>query len=274
MKEKRLQKIKEFETFYDNSKTVFEELGKNDKRVEDFQREHKLCVCPGSRAGGNEKRIVEVFWGAKAYEFETRGKNWKSLSETGASLFFYRNDTGDVTISLNPAKTEYRQPIEDYIALHDWINPKKLNDQKFIKSLWDDFVAYMETTSLDGKPTYFQKLRIWYLRQFKHLVIKQTWTPTKFSEFIKRVTKTSTSVIFSGAVLIFLINRMTNPTVETENQLKEINKNFNKVLIQIENISKNNSNIKSISVTLDSIALKTNEIFKNIKKSKPKKPNP
>lgn len=269
MKEKRLQKIKEFETFYDNSKTVFKELGENDKRVEDFQREHMLCICPGSRAGGNEKRIVEIFWGAKAYEFETKGKNWKSLSETGATLFFYRNDAGDVTILLYPAKTEYRQPIEDFITLYEWIDPKKLNDSKFIKSLWNDFIAYMETTSLDGKPTYFQKLRIWYLRQFKHLVIKQTWTPTKFSEFIKRVLKTSTSVIFSGAVLIFLINRMTKPTTtETETQLMEVNKNLEKVSTQLDNISKDKSDFKTVPATIDSIAIKTKEILKTIERNK------
>lgn len=271
MREKRLQKIKDFEKFYDNSITVFKELGENDKRVEEFEREHMLSICPGSRAGGNEKRIVEVFWGAKAYEFETTGKNWKSLTETGATLFFYRNDTGDVTISIYPAKTEYRQPIEDFITLHEWIDPKKLNDRKFIKSLWNDFISYMETTSLDGKPTNFQKLRIWYLRQFKHLVIKQTWTPTKFSEFINRVIKTSTSVIFSGAVLIFLINRMTKPTSETENQLKEVNKNLEKVSNQLDNISKNNKDIKTISSTTDSIGVKTKEILKTLDKIK--KPN-
>lgn len=271
MREKRLQKIKDFETFYDNSKTVFKELGENDKRVEDFQKEHMLCICPGSRAGGNEKRIVEIFWGAKAYEFETKGKNWKSLSETGATLFFYRNDTGDVTISLYPAKTEYRKPIEDFITLYQWVDPKKLNDSKFIKSLWNDFVSYMEATSLDGKPTRLQKIRIWYLRQFKHLVIKQTWTPTKFSEFINRVMKTSTSVIFSGAVLIFLINHMTNPTTtETETQLKQINQNLEKVSTQLDNISNNNTVLKEVPATIDSIAVKTKEILKTIDKNKSK----
>ena len=274
MKEKRLQKIKDFESFYDNSESIFTEFREKDKRVEVFQNEHILCICPGSRAGGNEKRIVEVFWGARVYEFETKGKNWKSLSETGATLFFYRNDTGDVTISLYPAKTKYRQPIEDYIALHEWVDPKKLNDQKFIKSLWNDFIAYMEYTSLDGKPTYLQKLRVWYLRQFKHLVIKQTWTPTKFSEFIKRVLKTSTSVIFSGAVLIFLINLMTKPTTtDTEIQLKEVNKNLEKLSTQLDNISKNNTDIKTITVKTDSIAVKTKEILKTIEKVKTIKPN-
>lgn len=271
MREKRLQKIKDFETFYDNSESVFTELRDKDKRVEIFQNEHMLCICPGSRAGGNEKRIVEVFWGARPYEFETKGNGWKSLTEKGATLFFYRNDTGDVTISLYPAKTEFRQPIEDYIALYEWVDPKRLNDEKFIQSLWEDFVAYMESTSLDGKPTYPQKLRIWYLRHFKHLVIKQTWTPTKFSKFIERVLKIVTTVFFSGAVLIYIINTMTKPSMtETEIQLREVNKNIQTLSTQLDRISKSDIDSKTIPAKIDSIVVNTDRILKTIKKSKSK----
>src|SRR5690606_8544931 len=104
-------------SFYDNCETKFNSLRDNDDRVVTFQREYMLSICPGSRVGGNEKRIVEVFWGARPYEFETKGNQWKSLKETGATLFFYRNDTGDVTISIYPAKTEFREPIESQITV-------------------------------------------------------------------------------------------------------------------------------------------------------------
>lgn len=271
MKEKRLQKIKDFEKFYDDSISIFTELRDKDKRVEIFQNEHMLCICPGSRAGGNEKRIIEVFWGARPYEYETKGNGWKSLTETGVTLFFYRNDTGDVTISLYPAKTEFRKPIEDYIALHEWVNPKRLNDKVFIRSLWEDFVAYMESTSLDGKPNYAQKLRIWYLRNFKHLVIKQTWMPTKFSGFIERILKIATTVIFSGAVLIYVINTMTKPSMtETEIQLREVNKQLETLSTKLDRIIKDNEDTKIIQAKIDSVAVNTDRILKTIKKVKSK----
>ena len=110
--------------FYDSCETIFNKLRVSDKRAEIFQNEYMLCICPGSRAGKNEKRVVEVFWGARPYEFETKGRQFETLTETGATLFLYRNDTGNVTISLYPAKTKFRQPIESQIALHEWINPK------------------------------------------------------------------------------------------------------------------------------------------------------
>lgn len=53
-----------------------------------------LCVCPSSRNGGADKRVVEVFWGSKVFENETQGRHSKSLTEQGSTLFFYRNDTG------------------------------------------------------------------------------------------------------------------------------------------------------------------------------------
>lgn len=245
MKERRLQKIKDFENFYDNCNSIFTKLRNEDKRVEIFQNEYMLCICPGSRNGGNEKRIVEIFWGARAYEFETKGNQWKSLRETGATLFLYRNDTGDITISLYPAKTEYRQPIENHITLYEWLDPKKLNDQDFINSLWNDFIAYMECTSLDGKPTYLQKLRINYLRFFKHLVIDKKWMPTKFSKFSINLLKWVLTVGFSG-VILFAINYFTQPKItETEIHLKDANKKSDTISKQIEKKSININEIKS-----------------------------
>lgn len=230
MKEIRQQKIKEFERFYDNSEGIFNSLRDNDPRARIFQDEYMLSICPGSRAGGNEKRIVELFWGARPYEFETKGKQWKSLVETGATLFFYRNDTGDVSIYLYPAKTEFRQPLESYIALHSLVHPKRLNDQRFIKSLWKDFMAYMECTSLDGNPSRLQKTRIAYLRTFKHLVMDGKWTPTKFSVFSKEVFKWVVTVGLSG-IIVYLVTLATRPdTTETEIPLQKINKNLETIL--------------------------------------------
>ncbi len=265
MKEKRLQKIKDFETFYDNCDSIFTVLRNNDNRAVIFQNEYILYICPGSRAGGNEKRIIEIFWGARPYEFETTSTQWKSLKETGTTLFFYRNDTGDITIYLYPAKSEFRQPIENHIALYEWLDPKQLNSQKFIKSLWNDFMAYMECTSLDGKPTFAQRTRISYLRNFKHLVVDNKWTPTKFSLFNKEVLKWVLTVGLSG-VIIYIVTLLTQPqTTETEIQLRQVNKSLETVSKQLDKISANNNSTNTLSVALDSIQINTKQILDNIK---------
>lgn len=265
MKEKRLRKISFFESFYDKCESTFNNLRDNDKRsiVEDFENEYMLCVCPGSRAGGTEKRIVEVFWGKRPYEFETVGSSWKALVETGATLFFYRNDTGDISIYLYPAKTEFQQPIEKLIVLHRFINPKKLSKKGFIKSLWNDFIAYMACTSLDSKPTLLQRLRISYLRFFKRLVIDKKSRPTRFWNSIIYISKWIFTVGLSGMLIYFLTIIIQPNTTETEIQLKEINNNIKVLSKQLDRISSNNADIKKISKTVDSIEVKIRHSIKN-----------
>ena len=64
MKRNRQDRNKDFDTFYDESKDVFRSLQQSDRRTEKFEGEHMLCVCPGSRNGGKDKRVVEAFWGS------------------------------------------------------------------------------------------------------------------------------------------------------------------------------------------------------------------
>lgn len=261
MKAKRIQKIKNFESFYDNCIAIFTELRDNDDRAKIFQKEYMLNICPGSRIGGEEKRIIEVFWGARAYDFETKGNNWRSLSETGTTLFFYRNDTGDITISLYPAKTENRQPVENYIALYEWLDPRKLNDKTFVESLWKDFMAYMECTSLDGKPTYKQTLRISYLRNFKHLVVKNTWQPRKATKFATVIFQWVLTVGLSGIIIFFVTVWSRPDSTEEELQLIKINKNLEDISNRLMIFEETKKDIESISSALDSLKInRTNNI--------------
>lgn len=260
MKEKRIKRIKHFESFYDKSKEIFETLRDNDSRADIFEKEYMLCVCPGSRAGGQEKRIVEVFWGARLYEFETKEKSWKSLTETGVTLFIYRNDTGHITVSLSPAKTEYMQPIEDSITIYKWLDPKKLNDDKFLKSLWNDFIAYMEYTSLDGTPSFGQKLRISYLKNIRNLVIDKKWQPTKVSVFSKDVLKFVLTVGLSGFVF-FIVSVLREPDENViQKELETLNKNIEVIQKQLENGAKNGELILGASKSIDSLNIKLIEL--------------
>jgi len=262
MKENRLNRIKIFDKFYDGSKKTFETLRDNDSRAEIFEMEYMLCVCPGSRNGGQEKRIVEVFWGARPYEFETKGKNWKSLTETGVTLFFYRNDTGHITISLYPAKTENIKPIEDSITIHKWLDPIKLENPEFIKSVWNDFIAYMEYTSLDGTPNFQQRLKVSYLRNFKNTVIDKKWQPTKFSVFSKDVLKFVLTVGLSGFVF-FIVSWLREPDKNiVEVELKEINKKEQLVIDRIDKILESELFIKPTSKTIDSLNLRLEDLKK------------
>ena len=265
----RQDRRKDFDEFYKTAESIFKTFRDNDPRAEKFERIYMLSVCPGSRAGGNNNRVVEVFWGSRPFETITLGNSWKALTEYGATLLFERDDSGFVIISIYPAGTENKKPIESSISLRLWIDPIRLKDESFLKKQWNDLMAYMECTSLDGNPTILQRLRISYLRNFKHLVIDNKWSPTKFSVSITRIRDLVVAACFSGAVLIYFVNVSTKPkTTETDAQLKEVNKNLEIVSKQLDQITESNNNLKAISITTDSIATKTKEILKTIKKHK------
>lgn len=271
MTRNRQDRCKDFDEFYRTAVATFKAFRDNDPKTEKFERIYMLYVCPGSRAGGNNNRVVEVFWGSRPFETITLGNSWKALSEYGATLLFERDDSGFVIISLYPAGTENKKPIESSISLRLWIDPIQLKDKSFLEKQWNDLMAYMECTSLDGNPTIWQRLRISYLRYFKHLVIDNKWSPTKFSDSISRILDLVVAACFSGAVLVYFVNLTTqSKTTETDNQLKEINKNLETVSKQLDKISDSNSNsdIKTISISVDSIELKTKQILKTIEKHK------
>lgn len=267
----RQDRRKDFDEFYKTAATTFEAFRDNDPNAEKFERIYMLSVCPGSRAGGNNNRVVEVFWGSRSFETITLGNSWKALTEYGATLLFERDDSGFVIISIYPAGTENKKPIESSISLKLWVDPIQLKDKSFLQKQWNDLMAYMECTSLDGNPTLLQRLRISYLRNFKHLIIDNKWMPTKFAVSISRIRDLVIAACFSGAVLIYFVNLSTKPkTAETDTQLKQVNKNLENVSKQLDKISKSNIDIKTISITADSISTKTKEILKTIKKHKAK----
>lgn len=266
----RQDRRNDFDEFFRTAVATFTEFRDNDPRAEKFQNIYMLNICPGSRAGGTNNRVVEVFWGSRPFETITQGRNWTALTEYGATLLYERDDSGFVIVSIYPANTDNRKPIESSITLDIWLDPIKLKDKSFLKKHWNDLMAYMESTSLDGNPTFLQRQRVSYLRTFKNLVVDNKWTPTKFSVFVREVFKWVLTVGLSG-IIIYVLTQLTQPkTTETEIQLKEVNRNLETVSKQLDKISEGKSDLKNISITTDSIDVKTKEILKTIEKQKTK----
>lgn len=266
----RQDRRNDFDEFFRTAVATFTEFRDNDPRAEKFQNIYMLNICPGSRAGGTNNRVVEVFWGSRPFETITQGRNWTALTEYGATLLYERDDSGFVIVSIYPANTDNRKPIESSIILDIWLDPIKLKDKSFLKKHWNDLMAYMESTSLDGNPTLLQRQRVSYLRTFKNLVVDSIWTPTKFSVFVREVFKWALTVGLSG-IIIYALTQLTQPkTTETEIQLKEVNRNLETVSKQLDTISEGNFDLKTISITTDCIAVKTKEILKTIEKQKAK----
>lgn len=230
MKRTRYDRRADFDKFYKNSPEVFQTICKNDSSAQMFCNEYMLNICPGSRSGGRDKTIIEVFWGFRLYDVECNGHKMKSKTETGATLCFYMTDTEHVMISLYPAYTEKIRPIEDSICLYNLLDPKYLNNHRFIKSLWNDFMAYMQYTSLDGTPSLCQKFRVGYLRLVKHLVIENKWQSTRLHNGCMEIVKYTLTVGLSGCLLFLVTFFMQTNETQIVDQLQQVNSNIEKLI--------------------------------------------
>jgi len=266
----RLDRRNDFDDFFRTAEATFKEFLDNDPRAAKFHKIYILNICPGSRAGITNSRVVEVFWGNRSFETITHGRDWNALIEYGATLLYERDDSGFVIVTIYPAHTDNRKPIESSINLDIWLDPIKLKDKSYLRKNWINLMAYMESTSLEGNPTFLQRKRVSCLRIFKNLVIDNKWTPTKFSGFVRDVLQWFLTVGLSGSIIYALIQWTQPTTTETEIQLEKVNKNIETVSMQLNKISEGNPDLKIISITLDSISVKTKEIVKTIEKYKAK----
>lgn len=240
MARNRQDRINDFTQFYNNSVDLFTALRENDPRTEKLHNMYRFYVCPGSRGGTNNQRVVDVFFGHRPFESLLAGRIWSALPEQGATLLFSRDDGGYIHISLYPACTEDRKPFENFVTLYPRVDPKKLHRKTFIRRVWRNFIAYMECTSLDGDPTRWQRLRIAYLRKIKHLTVSDRFQPTKASVFGLEVLKWVFTVGLSGLLILFIGRYIPSPDAQTD-QLKKMNINLEEISRQLNKLSSEKS---------------------------------
>jgi len=265
MTKDRLDRINDFEEFYKTAYSTFNEFLNKDKRVKDFKEIYRLNIYPNSETDEDNKRTVEISWGIRKYERIIDGNKKKALVEHGATLYYERLDSGHVVILLYPAHTENRMPIEKSITLKRRLDPKRLKDKRFIKDNWNDLVAYMESTSLDGNPSLLQRIRIFCLRTFKHLIIDNIARPTRFSNYLKETGKFVFSVGLSGFLIYFITYPSHNENDKIIRQQIDItNKLMNCFSIKLDSVSDSQSLFKTLPILADSIDYRTKQILKKM----------
>ena len=146
--------------------------------------------------------MVEVFWGSHPVKRIEKKNGLKLLTEDGVTMLFHLLPNGHVTITLYPAKTEVMRPLEDCIMLHRFIKATWLLKEKNQKSLWRDFMAYTECTSLIGTPSFWQKLRISWLKYSRPLCVEGIQQPIKGLQHLQKIVTFALTVGLSGFLLV------------------------------------------------------------------------
>lgn len=202
MSNTRQEKYKEFENFSQSINKLFDNIASSDPDNENFNRYYTLCICPGGRNGGMDHRIAEIFYGHRPYDREETIEGKKLLTEWGATLLYQRTDAGSVICTLGPAGTSYYSQPEDAIVLEYVDDPSDLRSK--VNSHWHHFISYMKCTSLDGNPSFTDKLRVYKLRLLHDTIVDHKLQGKKIISFLEVIGRYVATVWLSGFLLFLL----------------------------------------------------------------------
>jgi hypothetical protein len=233
--ENRHDRAKLFEVFQNSGKAIFDKFKEEDNNHKKFDDYYSLCICPKGRNGGIDNRQFEVFYGNRIFDTKKKIKSDLSIEEKfimehGTILSFQLNDHGYVAIMLFPSETKYTKALENAIFVANYIHPSKLKNELFLKKCWNYLNSYMEYTSIDGCPSMKDKIRHFYLRYFKNLVINDKCQPTIIKTWIVSVLKYAFTVGLSGfLIFIFTVLPKSNNN-ETKKQLDNIQSSLEEII--------------------------------------------
>ena len=216
-----------FKEFYENAPAIFDKLQKSDSSSQFFKDRCYLQVFPGGRAGDCNSDVVEVSWGLQPVK-KTEKKNGFDLHmEEGVAMFFDFLPNGRVLIRLYLAKIDNMRPFVDYIILHKSINATWLQKERNQKTLWRDFMACTECTSLVGTPSIRQKLIMLWLKYTHPICVNGIQMPIRVWQGLKRIVIYGLTVALSGC-LLYIIQQYQkeevkdySPLIEQTNQCIE-----------------------------------------------------
>ena len=81
-----------------------------DEEMKDFDKWYTFSVARGGRWGGNNKNIVDIFFGKRPVDVSTtmtaRGPSSRLLAASGAQISYKINLRGNVMVELFPAAAE------------------------------------------------------------------------------------------------------------------------------------------------------------------------
>lgn len=250
MSRSRQDRLIDFNTFFQNAAARFAALQSSEPRAQELHVIYSLHFVPGSRAGGQNHRVVDVFFGSRPIDYYISGGSRNIISEVGASLIFERDDNGHVAVLLYPAHSDNRKPRETCILLCSQLEPSKLVCQSFINSAWRDLMAYMEVTCLEGDPSLWQRWRVFWLRLTRHLVIDSKTVSSSLHNGSKEILKYALTIGLSGFLIYLFAPDTSRGTVE---ELRNISSKMDSLANRSSSTEQLQPELQRIANYMDSI---------------------
>ena len=248
--QRRIERYQIFEKFLNeqtHDDNFFSKQIPGDERAELMQGYYMLCVCSGSRWGGDKNDVFDLFWGNRIYNVVERQEvtNKKSFrTERGAFMKILLAPDGYMSVFIFGALIDNRNKEnlvhEDRVPVYRLVNhcdPDRLNDKSFLKGLWKSFMAFAEETQLDGKPSWAQRFRYWQIVTFKKYVDENgEMSESRFRRSVAWVAKWVLTVGLSGALLGMIqhCNARTNVYDSSLDRIEHICDSINTHVIEIQ----------------------------------------
>lgn len=258
----RFDRYDQFNDFGISANKRFKAFLNQTPKAKRFDLFYILNVWTNADLNQDEIRFVNVSFGNRIIDVIHQGKNYTATPEEGAGICFNRLDDGFVNISLFPAKTANKHPIEDIIILKSHLDPVKLLDEGYLRKLWEIFISYMECTSLDGDPSFCQTYQILKVRFTKHYIAKNVFKDTRLIVSLKSIAQFVLSVGLSGFILVITQNACSRDSLDSA--IKDQMTRY---------IEHNDSVHSSLKETQDSINMSVKKINDKIKDSTKNSPN-
>jgi hypothetical protein len=271
----RLEKYETFKQFYATAGERFKKIHENYKSHYELRNSYGFYIAPGSRNGGQDTTVVDVFFGHRPYRTSKKIEGMQIITQVdtahGTSLFYYQIDTGDILVELTPAFTEKHKAQEEFIIIDFIKNPKKLLDSNFLRKHYKYLVSYLAVTSIENKPTVIDKAIIFYLRMTKRYYNNKTTYEPKIRKYISNAFKLILTVGFSGFLLAFIpLFTNQNRNKELERQIEIVIEKQNRIIELLNNINAKDS-VKDYSPQLEEIKIEIENLNSNINKDIEKK---
>ena len=211
---KRFLRYDWFDDFVEGSEQYFREQSNKNSKSQRFENYYSFNVWP--QRYGSHYTHIQIGWGNRAIDANHTTAGFTTKVESGAILTISRMETGHISIFLYGAKTDTRRPIEDTIVLKSCISPKKLLKSSFKQELWNNLLAYMECTSLDGNPNKCQSIRVFKLRLLKSMVVDGKSMSSRFLSGLQKAIFYVFNIGLSGC-LLFGVQRACDSSSDLDN---------------------------------------------------------
>ncbi len=183
-----------------------------------FANYYSFYVVPRESLNGKNRTVLNVYYGSRPVdhiidqrfydqnekELPFPKQSLRFITECGAHLRYTRISRGSVICILTPATIDNIKQKEDSIIIETLHRPHSLTGKPLLKKHMDYLLSYFECTSVDGDPNIYDKIRIWWLRFTKPMVIDGKITECQITSFFRKIIQWSLTVGLSGAMLFII----------------------------------------------------------------------